>query len=335
MASGLILLFGLHLRDEGIKHGGGQSHHINSPISRILRGEVNRPFMKLSISILLLIAFISVSAQSPTDTVFWEGGAQKQVQYYSLKRPIDLSRAEMFMRGIHPGDEVVGIRVLDSVRVYDESGTYLKTMSGLHWNSRNGTPRSDERDKGIRPKANEYLEAKPSAPYLEGRAGMLIRQKVWLPAGKNFEEVRRLDQHPDIEILKTPADTNGSFTAKIRLPAGASTPKLRLDVGEETYWEKPFSLRGYHLNETDFKRRDQLTEAQTWRAEGQQLLYLRLRSTEKLMHVYRDDEQYTVLPVGRQLDEVRIGILSPGKYLLEIIDLGTREKRYHWIVAGK
>lgn len=275
-----------------------------------------------------LIAAASLTAQVSTDTVFWNSGAPQQVLYYHSVKPGELSRAQMFQRGIRPGDEA---RIRDSVHLYDEAGVFLRTMS----RDERTTPRSTALRAHQKKQDKDLLEFTPSSRHLEGRAGMVTRKKVRLPAGKKFSELRRLDNYPGIEILQTPADTNGMFTVKVRLPAGAATPKLRLDVGEETDWEKPFSLRGYHLNETDFKARTKLTDEQTWRAEGRDHLYLRLRSTEKLMHIYRDDELYTVVPVGRQLDEVRVAGLPVGKYLLEIIDLGTQAKRYYWLVTGR
>jgi hypothetical protein len=270
-----------------------------------------------------------------TDTVFWERGTIQQVDHFSAVKSIDLSPAEMFQRGIRPGDPITEVRMTDSIRFYDETGTYLEIRVTSPKTGRYGLPKGQYRRSSVTPKKEELLKHTTEVDYLEARAGMLIKRRVWLPAGKEFYEVRRLDEYPGIEILQTPADTSGSFTTKIRIPAGAATPKLRLDIGEKSDWEKSFSLHSYHLNETDFKLHDELTDEQTWRAGGRDRLYLRLRSTEKLMHIYRDGEQYKVLPVGRQLDEVRVGSLPAGKYLLEIIDLRSREKRYHWITTGK
>ena len=163
---------------------------------------------------------------------------------------------------------------------------------------------------------------------------MLVRRKVLHPNSSESTGYKRLDDSPEIELVKQPDGENKEITAKVRIPAGATERKLILDFGDGKQWEKLYTIRGYHLNESDFRREDQLTEEQTWHAEGQHYLYLRLRSTEKLLYISQGETRYKPVPVGRQLDEVYLKGLSTGKYLLEIIDLGTKEKRFHWLVIG-
>jgi len=260
--------------------------------------------------------------RAPVDTTYGKFGQIEQLRFY------EVSEVE-----IVPGRTSVR-RQLDSIRWHNEFGEYVTTK---HF--KEDDPRSyNSPQNRLSPQQRTELAWHKTAEndYVEGRAGMRTLRRAMLPPGKNLEEARRLDESPELELKSMSGQGLAeSFNVRVSIPAGSTNRELRLDLGEERVWEKPYTIRGYHLNESDFKRRDQLTEAQTWRANDQQLLYLRLRSTEKLMHVYRDDELYTALPVGRQLDEVRIGGLPAGKYLLEVIDLGTREKRYHWLVTGK
>lgn len=260
--------------------------------------------------------------RAPVDTTYGKFGQIEQLRFY------EVTEVETV-----PGKTSVR-RQLDSIRWHNEFGEYVTTK---HFGKDGPKSYNSVRNRlNSQQRAELAWHKTAENDYVEGRAEMRTLRRAMLPPGKTLKSAHRLDESPELELISTGGEGLAEgFNVRVSIPAGATNRKLRLDLGEERVWEKPYTIRGYHLNETDFKRRDQLTEAQTWRAEGQEYLYLRLRSTEKLMHIYRDNEQYTVLPVGRQLDEVRIGALPAGKYLLEIIDLGTREKRYHWIVVGK
>lgn len=189
--------------------------------------------------------------------------------------------------------------------------------------------------KAVPQKRNKVNSLSTATDYVEGRAGMLVRRKILQTAdGKRLKDIERLDDSPEIDLIENQEGENGEIIAKVRIPAGATQRKLVLDFGDGKKREKLYSIRGYHLNETDFKRKDQLTDEQVWRAEGQHYLYLRLRSTEKLLYISQGETRYQPVPVGRQLDEVYLKGLSTGKYLLEIVDLGTKEKRFHWLVVG-
>jgi hypothetical protein len=281
--------------------------------------------MRCSLCFLALAFAAGLSAQMKADTVYSRWGQPETIRYYSLIDADEMTQAERFQRGIKRGAQVEPIRQLDSILVL--KGNVLFRGDEMH-KLLGGSSRSAANRKVAKRKPGI-----PDAPgYIEGRAGMRVRRPVTHQVkGLNLEEIKRLDESPEIELIKNQEGETESLNAKIYIPAGATDRKLILDLGDGKKWEKLYTIRGYHLNETDFKRKDQLTEAQTWRAEGQDYLYLRLRSTEKLLYISQGETRYKPVPVGRQLDEVYLKSLATGKYLLEIIDLGTKEKRYHWL----
>jgi len=286
--------------------------------------------------LLLFLAFTfatGLSAQVKTDTIYDRWGQLAQIRY-SSKMDLDTkSKSYLFQRGIRAGDIVFE---LDSVQLFKEG----KSMT-IKGEAVKGVPRPGELRSSYNSSVREASKKKVKAnflstatDYVEGRAGMLVRRKVLHPNSSESTGYKRLDDSPEIELVKQPDGENKEITAKVRIPAGATERKLILDFGDGKQWEKLYTIRGYHLNESDFRREDQLTEEQTWHAEGQHYLYLRLRSTEKLLYISQGETRYKPVPVGRQLDEVYLKGLSTGKYLLEIIDLGTKEKRFHWLVIG-
>ncbi|MEL7163471.1 MAG: hypothetical protein AAFN92_22125, partial [Bacteroidota bacterium] len=95
--------------------------------------------------------------------------------------------------------------------------------------------------------------------------------------------------------------------ARTRIPGGYHTYQLTFGAQESTV-----ILRGFHLNESDFRSDREFPLADYWEAKGQAILYLRLRSTEKLLLVYREVELIGRLPVGRQIDEINVGSWDKG-----------------------
>jgi hypothetical protein len=294
--------------------------------------------------LLLLLAFAftsSLSAQNKADTTYNRWGELNQIRFSAVLNLAEMNKADLFQRGISI-HESRPVWQLDSIRIFDKDGKSKvlkgREMMDLVTQDRESIPTMNVRRSiakeatKTRDKINEISTA---TDYVEGRAGMRVRRHIPQPAkGKSVKDIKRLDESPEIELIDNLEGENGEIIAKVRIPAGATQRKLVLDFGEGGKWEKLYTIRGYHLNETDFKRQNQLTDEQTWRADGRHHLYLRLRSTEKLLYISQGETRYKPVPVGRQLDEIYLKGLATGKYLLEIIDLGSRQKRYHWLVIG-
>jgi hypothetical protein len=91
----------------------------------------------------------------------------------------------------------------------------------------------------------------------------------------------------------------------------------------------PITIRGYHLCEADFVPKEAITDAQVWQGQKEQVLLLRLESTEKLLAIYLDGALVQRIPVGRQLDAIPLDSFTPGNYMLEIVDLASSKRRYY------
>jgi|GEM_PF-6691111 hypothetical protein len=294
--------------------------------------------------LLLLLAFAftsSLSAQTKADTTYNRWGKLNQIRFSSTLDVTEMNKAERFQRGLMLNASET-VWELDSIRLFDRKGG-SKLLKGSKMtelmapgDERGLVKRSYGDPLKIAAKKRDRInEISTATDYVEGRAGMRVRRSIPQPAkSKSVKDIKRLDESPEIELIDNLEGENGEIIAKVRIPAGATQRKLVLDFGEGGKWEKLYTIRGYHLNETDFKRQNQLTDEQTWRADGRHHLYLRLRSTEKLLYISQGETRYKPVPVGRQLDEIYLKGLAAGKYLLEIIDLGSRQKRYHWLVIG-
>ncbi|MCX8210091.1 MAG: hypothetical protein OTI34_03535 [Lewinella sp.] len=294
--------------------------------------------------LLLLLAFAftsSLSAQNKADTTYNRWGELNQIRFSSTLDVTEMNKAERFQRGLMLNASET-VWELDSIRLFDrKGGSELLKGSKMNELMAPGNERGLAKRlygdplKVAAKKRDRINEISTATDYVEGRAGMRVRRSISQPAkGKSVKDIKRLDESPEIELIDNPEGENGEIIVKVRIPAGATQRKLVLDFGEGGKWEKLYTIRGYHLNETDFKRQNQLTDEQTWRADGRHHLYLRLRSTEKLLYISQGETRYKPVPVGRQLDEIYLKGLATGKYLLEIIDLGSRQKRYHWLVIG-
>jgi hypothetical protein len=294
--------------------------------------------------LLLLLAFAftsSLSAQNKADTTYNRWGELNQIRFSSTLDVTKMNKVERFQRGLMLNASET-VWELDSIRLFDrKGGSELLKGSKMNelmapGNERGLVKRSYGDPLKVAAKKRDRInEISTATDYVEGRAGMRVRRSIPQPAkGKSVKDIKRLDESPEIELIDNLEGENGEIIVKVRIPAGATQRKLVLDFGEGGKWEKLYTIRGYHLNETDFKRQDQLTDEQTWRADGRHHLYLRLRSTEKLLYISQGETRYKPIPVGRQLDEIYLKGLAAGKYLLEIIDLGSRQKRYHWLVIG-
>ncbi|MFT4752045.1 MAG: hypothetical protein ACI819_002502 [Neolewinella sp.] len=294
--------------------------------------------------LLLLLAFAftsSLSAQTKADTTYNRWGELNQIRFSSTLDVTEMNKAERFQHGLMLNASET-VWELDSIRLFDRKGR-SKLLKGSKMNelmapgNERGLVKRSYGDplKVAAKKRDRINEISTATDYVEGRAGMRVRRSIPQPAkGKSVKNIKRLDESPEIELIDNLEGENGKIIVKVRIPAGATQRKLVLDFGEGGKWEKLYTIRGYHLNETDFKRQNQLTGEQTWRADGRHHLYLRLRSTEKLLYISQGETRYKPVPVGRQLDEIYLKGLAAGKYLLEIIDLSSRQKRYHWLVIG-
>ncbi|MEM9260565.1 MAG: hypothetical protein AAGA62_13020, partial [Bacteroidota bacterium] len=252
-------------------------------------------------------------------------------------------KSDMFMRGFRAGEKVL---VLDSIQEFSPEGRYRNTKNyakdrhkaKFFYDSR-GYPTAISAPPPAKKAAKTFGVLSPKTiPELEGRIGMLVeRPFIFRKTDKEAEALleRRTDKNGAVELrLIKPSDDKtkaGRISARARLEGGHQSYLIRFSGADGKEIRQSLVARGFHLNESDFQPKEKLTEEDYWDGRKEDTLYLRLRSTEKLMMVYKKGVLIGRLPVGRQIDEVNLKVLDPGDYLLEIRDLGTNERRYHGI----
>lgn len=297
--------------------------------------------MRLPTLLLLLLLCTCVCAQkSRIDTV--PGPVDGMLTYrFITEMPAGtkMSKAERFMRGIRGTEPAPAWDQLDSLVVVDaETGkkyaqqelNEILKVEGKEWNQR-PTRKGIDRDNP----ASLTLYFATNYVVLDGRIGEDFTHYVTVLNGS--EQPIEVDRVDGSELLETqerefaiPPKSELNLAVLGQLPAGSTTYPLVLAKGDSLRMEVRFSLNGYDINEEDFVPTRQSDQLPVWVVpEGREVLYLRLRSTEKLMTVYRNDRVYNKVAVGRQLDELTLVGLAPGEYLLEVIDLRTGGKRYH------
>ena len=266
--------------------------------------------------------------------------------YYVTEMPANMPmpKAERFMRGLTAGEEITEPwERLDSIVIIDTatgrrlSGGSLTKILGS--SSNNDRVRSKDRAETAR---SGNATVPPTLVYaatnlvvLEGRIGERLMHPVEIRNGSAVpRQLVRVDESDQLATAATvfavPAKGSLQLEVSTKLPEGAVTHPLLLTQGDSIRLEVRFSLNGHDINEADFVASPDATAVPWWVVpKDRETLYLRLRSTEKLMTVYRDGKVYNKVAVGRQLDELSLIGLAPGAYLLEVVDLGTGEKRYH------
>jgi hypothetical protein len=276
--------------------------------------------------ILCLLLSTTLAAQTRIDTVV--GPQEGMTSYrYITEMPAEepMSKAEMFTRGIKPGDKVVsGWDRMDSLVVIDAEGNRLSSFR-----------LQTEREKNGPNAAQKTVYLLADVVYFEGRIGKQFEHEVTVKnPTEEATDLEVIDLAPELETeihaLTVPRTESRQLMVKVTLPEGSVTRQLKITDGESVEMEVRFVLNGHDLNEGDFfvEKKDAL--AKLWLLPaGREVLFLRLSSTEKLMTVYKNGKVYSRIAVGRQLDEVNLIGLSAGDYMLEIRDLATGAKRYH------
>ncbi|MEM1215185.1 MAG: hypothetical protein AAGJ82_05850 [Bacteroidota bacterium] len=297
---------------------------------------------RLLLFYLALPLLLPCSAQVFSDTTYFEDGATiKEVRFGVKTYAEDLyAKPELFMRGLKAGEKVLR---LDSIREFSAEGKYLTTKrfeearARITYGPWSGPTSGKQGSPSDRAKSFGVLSPKTISE-LEGRIGMLVeRPFLFRKTDKEAEALleRRTDKNGAVELrLMKPSDDKtkvGRISARARLAGGYQSYVIRFAGLDGKEIRQSLVARGFHLNESDFRTKEKLTQDNYWDGRQEATLYLRLRSTEKLMSIYQEGVLVGRMPVGRQIDEVNLKVLDPGDYLLEIRDLATNERRYHGI----
>lgn len=253
------------------------------------------------------------------DTVAGPVPGYTTVRYITeMPAEAEMSKKERFMRGIRGASEKTAWDRLDSIAVFDEMGVRVPARDLL-------PPSTSLPDDT--PYFAEHIV------HLDGRIGELVattlrvdnpREEGIVLKRTDAEDALRTER----KILTVPGHGSAELAVEAELAEGSVTHAIVMSDAEKTFLELRVVLNGYDLNEQDFTT--SRNDAPVWEVPaGRETLYLRLRSTEKLMTIYKDGRVYSKVAVGRQLDELNLSGLGVGEYQLEVIDLGTGQRRYH------
>ncbi len=293
----------------------------------------------MKITLLFALAFLvhcSLCAQQWVDTTYYPSGEIHRLYFQRMVGNGDsIPISALFLRGLKEGDTVEPFPLTDSIQSFSldgqriNSGTFIQPMGGRR--------AIIEGDSGTFTVTTRRLDAAEAIPVNQfyARIGDTVRSKLVLsiPAeDQGKPEPKRIDRQRHLAITEQKAVEDGrslSVDFQAEVAAGDQLQSLRWQFPSGQERSFTFSTRGYHLNEADFRELGQLNDQHTLQLSGQRTLYLYLDSAEKLLTIYREGKALEKIPVGRQLDAIDLRHLAKGKYLLDIVDLGSGEHRYH------
>ena len=259
------------------------------------------------------------------DTVDGPIEGYRQVRFVTvMPASVEMSKAEKFMRGLSARDDGQPWERLDSLIVLDPAGAIVDTR--LY-------PLDKQALKDTLRLKTPYFDQ--TVVILEGKIGKsFVHQVKVTNPGPDAVTLRRSDREAALvtarQSLTLPANGRDELNVRLDLPRGSVTRPLVLTNDGDYRLEVRFVLNGHDISEQDFVATQREALADPWEVPaGRETLYLRLRSTEKLMTIYKGGKVYNKVAVGHQLDELNLSGLGYGDYLLEVIDLRTGKKRYH------
>ncbi len=294
---------------------------------------------KFLIPLLLLSSF--VSAQTKQDTSFSRWGSISYILHQSQGQSAAMTKAERFQRGISGGAAIQTFWQLDSISFFDERGTLSETKMVedldpaeilLYGGKRGQAAPAYAKPADGPPNKFQHFGPLIAAQDVVNVAGHVGDTKeatihLWITGEEAIQLV--LKEAPrNINLHEMPSSfpagaQSVSFTTT--LTPGVSQQHLHFIGPDNQDIKIRIAQRGHDLSEADFTTAED--RLPFFDAREREHLYLRLQSTEKLLNLYRDDKLIYHFPVGRQLDQLPVYHLPSGDYRMEVIDLGTGERR--------
>lgn len=295
--------------------------------------------MKNALLFFLLCLTSIIAAQNRQDTVFSAPGVISNVKHYSKMDVTSMSKADLFMRGLTFGDEVWQI---DSISVFDANGKFIRTRPIEELDRPQRSNETFQQREARLSKEKELANPKYAKLYwpdrlaFSGYAGTRETKtfdiRIRVEAGMSL---RPADLPPNMSLsgLEQPlAEGEHKLTLNVLLAPGISQQTIRLSGPAGEAYDLHVAMQGYDLTEADFVSISNEASLKQLDAREREHLYLRLHSTEKLLNIYQGDQLRYHCPVGRQLDQLAVYQLPAGNYRMEIIDLGTGEKRSYGLL---
>ena len=264
-----------------------------------------------------------------TDTTYHEDGSIASISYYTLKLSEELTKAELFQRGLSHLAAGDTIYMRDSIQMRDSEGNRL-------------TEDAVPRPSILPSRSRRFPDGRPQpAPVFipttryNGYVGRPIRDTLHLgrvPDIRSGDLVRIHVSHPVIS-LDTTVVMNAAVGVDIPVAIIPDTGSHRLTVTveqPETGQQELFSItvEGYDLARGDFAAEVPQQPNASLVKSRRNRLFLQLEGKDKLLTVVSKGVILTRYPVGRGRDEISVRRWPPGDYLVRLRDLGSEEDSF-------
>lgn len=283
--------------------------------------------------IILFVPAIGWGQTQTIDTLFYPEGEISSLRYYLRVATPDLTKAELFQRGLTPQSDLDSIQIIVKTLYYDRNGERLPEVGSELRQLWDKTPRrADSWRKQITTSASSASFAITGAPsQLSGRIGDRLRDTFKVI---NFSDsTLQLTVSVDDSTHSIPTSISLAPRSWVNLPLNLiATPGARritctlTDVGAGHVQQRNVTVVGYDLRDEYFAASPPLQP--TLHLRPRPYLLLRLRGGKKLLTVQYEDGRVRQIPVGRGIDQLPIKDWVSGDYTLQLTDLGTRDRVY-------
>lgn len=276
-----------------------------------------------------------LAGQTRQDTVYSRWGQVANVKHFSKLDTEGVPKSYLFQRGLSIGDDVWQ---LDSISVYNEEGKFLRVRPAEDLDPGSNTASGTVRQRTTWPvdplaqKRRDFSDRLSAVDIVNvaGHAGTQATAtlKLWVH-GEEDLPLRFINRSDNINLSglgKALPPGSHELTVTVDMVPGVRQQVIQLAGPDQTYAVR-LALRGHDLTEKDFTPSSSPADLEQFDASEREHLFLRLESTEKLLNLYQGEKLRFRIPVGRQIDQIPVYHLPAGDYRMEIIDLGTGEKR--------
>ncbi len=277
---------------------------------------------------------------------YFETGKIKTITYWSIHEA-NLIKQDRFMRGLEMDEEEVPYVGVDSIFFYSESGDFIRKMiisEDDHLELGQLRRYDDEfiytslwkryNSSLIVALGNTQLEIKSNTIQLEGRIGESItfpfEIKLWESQTESLvlylESPDNQISVPDSILLRKDQKTVVDLVIAINQHIDEVTVLALTSSGESFPLE--FSVRGYDLFQNDFQA--DLNTAQRGLVDlgDKRKLIIKSDGPEKLIRLYRNENLIDHYPISQIGSSINVKGFKKGTYVLELVNLGTQEKKY-------
>jgi hypothetical protein len=257
---------------------------------------------------------------SSEEKIYSENNKICEIRYFrTLKQDTKLSKEDLFMRGIKP------FSVTDSIRVYayDEDWK-VKEIQLLQ-------DRKSIEKYGTFSYSPKEFQLTETDIYVTGKAKEDRRIHISvqnLTAQDYFVEIS--EEGKKASISKAVLVESRSFKSldfDIKFASGFKALYLTVENSNNKTKDLKVQTIGYDLNQSDFVAEEDLRKRRAIELKIDKDVFIEIVGNNKLV-TFRNKKIEINLPTSKLLNKLDGGLLPKGKYIAELQNLGTAEKRY-------